>query len=183
LSIIKIIVGLSNPKTKYHCTRHNAGSRYVYQLAKLYFQVLIKEKKFSGFTSSFFIKSSYVRLFVPDVFMNLNGELVYKIASYYDIKLNEILIIHDDLELKPGIIKLKYSYGHNGHNGLRSVISHFGDKKINFYRLRIGIGRPINKKQVSSFVLSNPTDIENILINQCIVDSIKKNHFLITSIK
>ncbi|MBZ2279875.1 peptidyl-tRNA hydrolase, partial [Buchnera aphidicola] len=86
-----------------------------------------------------------------------NGRAVYRMASFYGIQLSEILIIHDDLDLKPGLFKLTYSYGHSGHNGLRNVLSYFSNKE-NFFRCRIGIGRPFYKSEIASFVLSAPTD-------------------------
>ncbi|QCI21310.1 aminoacyl-tRNA hydrolase [Buchnera aphidicola (Hyperomyzus lactucae)] len=168
-----MIVGLSNPQKEYYNTRHNVGSWYIHSLAKRFFVTLKEEKKFFGFTSSFMRDSHYIRLLVPNIFMNINGNSVLKMASFYNIHLSEILIIHDDLELKPGVSKLKYSYGHSGHNGLRNVINVF-NTKINFHRFRIGIGRPINKDQVSSFVLSPPTKIEKILIKKSILDAIEK---------
>ncbi|QCI16247.1 aminoacyl-tRNA hydrolase [Buchnera aphidicola] len=167
-----MIVGLSNPKEEYHNTRHNVGSWYIYALAKYFLKILKEEKKFFGFTTSVIINSYSIRLLIPNIFMNINGKSVFKMASFYNINLNEILIIHDDLELKPGVFKLKYSFGHNGHNGLRNIINSF-NKKVNFYRFRIGIGRPKNKDQVSSFVLSKPTKSEKILIKNSIADAIK----------
>ncbi|WP_367678290.1 aminoacyl-tRNA hydrolase [Buchnera aphidicola] len=175
-----MIVGLSNPKLEYHNTRHNVGSWYVYALAESFCNILQEDKKFFGFTSSFIMESKYIRLLIPNIFMNINGQSIFKMASFYNISLNEILVVHDDLELKPGIIKLKYSYGHNGHNGLRNIISVF-NKKINFYRLRIGIGRPKNKDQISSYVLSNPNGEEKILIQKSIKESIKENSYFIFS--
>ncbi|QCI20144.1 MAG: aminoacyl-tRNA hydrolase [Buchnera aphidicola (Brevicoryne brassicae)] len=174
-----MIVGLSNPKTQYHKTRHNVGSWFVYYLAKRYLKLFKKDKKFFGFTSFFNIKSNCIRLLVPNIFMNLNGKSVFEMASFYNINLSEILIIHDDLELKPGVAKLKYSYGHNGHNGLRDVISTF-NKKTDFYRFRIGIGRPINKHEISSFVLSNPNKIEEVLIKKSILHAIEETINLLT---
>lgn len=174
-----MIVGLSNPKAEYHATRHNVGSWYIYCLAERYLKFLKEEKKFFGFTSFINIKSYDIRLLVPNIFMNLNGKSVFKMASFYNISLSEILIVHDDLELKPGVSKLKYSYGHNGHNGLRDVISAF-NKKIDFYRFRIGIGRPINKYEISSFVLSNPNKIEEVLIKQSILHAIEETIHLLS---
>jgi PTH1 family peptidyl-tRNA hydrolase len=168
-----MIVGLSNPKKEYHNTRHNVGSWYVYSLAKRFFTIIKEEKKFFGFTASCNLDSHYIRLLIPNIYMNINGQSVLKMASFYNINLSEILIVHDDLELKPGVSKIKYSYGHNGHNGLRNIINVF-NTKINFYRFRIGIGRPINKDQVSSFVLSPPTKLEKILIKKSILDAIEK---------
>lgn len=172
-----MIVGLSNPKIEYHNTRHNVGSWYVYSLVESYLKNLKEEKKFLGFTASFNIESSYIRLLVPNIFMNINGQSVLKMASFYNIDLSEILIVHDDLELNPGVIKLKYSYGHNGHNGLRNVISMF-NKKINFYRFRIGIGRPIYRDQIASFVLSIPEKKEKKLIQKSIFHAIEENFIL-----
>ncbi|AEO08548.1 peptidyl-tRNA hydrolase [Buchnera aphidicola str. Ak (Acyrthosiphon kondoi)] len=169
-----MIVGLSNPKIEYHNTRHNVGSWYIYSLVKSCLKNLKKEKKFLGFTASFSLESSYIRCLIPDIFMNINGHSVFKMASFYNINLSEILIVHDDLELDPGIIKVKYSYGHNGHNGLRNIISIF-NTQVNFYRFRIGIGRPINRDQIASFVLSSPTKKEKTLIQKSISHAIEEN--------
>ncbi|WP_193201193.1 aminoacyl-tRNA hydrolase [Buchnera aphidicola] len=176
-----MIVGLSNPKNKYHNTRHNIGSWYIYSLAK-YFNTLLKEdKKFFGFIASINIHSNDIRLFIPNIFMNINGIAIYKISSFYNINLNEILVVHDDLDLEAGKLKLKYSYGHGGHNGLRSIVNIF-NKKIDFYRFRIGIGRPKNKKEISSFVLSDPTIEETNLINISIQYAIKETLILLSDI-
>jgi len=178
LNTIKMIVGLSNPKIQYHTTRHNVGSWFVYCLAKRYIKVFKEEKKFFGFTSFLNTQSKFIRLLVPNIFMNINGKSVFQMASFYNIDLEEILIIHDDLELKPGVSKLKYSYGHNGHNGLRNIINTF-NKKTNFYRFRIGIGRPINQHDISSFVLSTPNKIEKDLIKKSILYAIEETIYLL----
>ena len=176
-----MIVGLSNPKKKYHKTRHNVGSWYIYSLAKNYLSILKEEKKFFGFTGCINIKSNFIRLLIPDIFMNINGFSVHRMASFYNISLNQILIVHDDLDLAPGIIKYKYSYGHSGHNGLRHIIKEFSTK-VNFYRLRIGIGRPKNKSEISSFVLSTPDFKEIKLIKNSISCAIKENFTLLNFI-
>lgn len=167
-----MMVGLANPIIKYGKTRHNIGSRYVQMVAKHYRQYLKEEKKFFGYTGVVFIKNK-IRLLIPNTFMNISGKSVFSMASFYRISLNEILLVHDELDLFPGIIKFKYGIGHNGHNGLRNVINTF-DKKESFPRISIGIGRPIQKKEVAFFVLSPPTEQENILINQAIGKSIDK---------
>lgn len=173
-----MIVGLSNPKKEYYNTRHNAGSWYVHDMARRFLTPLIEEKKFFGFTAVINLEFYKIRLFIPNIFMNVNGQSVLKIASFYSINLDEILIVHDDLDIQPGIVKLKYGYGHNGHNGLRNIIALF-NKKINFYRFRIGIGRPINKDHVSSFVLSSPTSEEKMLIMESISHAVEKTLILI----
>ncbi|WP_367681671.1 aminoacyl-tRNA hydrolase [Buchnera aphidicola] len=167
-----MMVGLANPIIKYGHTRHNIGSRYVQIFAKHYCKYLKEEKKFFGYTGVVFIKNK-IRLLIPNTFMNISGKSVFSMASFYRISLNEILLVHDELDLFPGIIKFKYGKGHNGHNGLRNIINTF-DTKASFPRLSIGIGRPIQKKEVAYFVLSPPTEQENILINQAIEKSIKK---------
>ncbi|AYN24855.1 aminoacyl-tRNA hydrolase [Buchnera aphidicola] len=177
-----MIVGLSNPKKKYHKTRHNVGSWYIYTLAKYYCSVLKEEKKFFGFTTCLNIKSNLIYLLVPNIFMNINGYSVHKMASFYKISLSQILIVHDDLDLDPGIIKYKYSYGHSGHNGLRNIIKEF-NTQVNFCRLRVGIGRPKNKNEISSFVLSIPDFRELNLIQKSISYAIKENFTLLNFIQ
>ncbi|QCI18552.1 aminoacyl-tRNA hydrolase [Buchnera aphidicola (Aphis nasturtii)] len=176
-----MITGLSNPKNTYHNTRHNLGSWYIYALAKNFNALLKEEKKFFGFITSININSNNIRLFIPNIFMNINGSAIYKVAAFYNINLNEILVAHDDLDLECGISKIKYSYGHSGHNGLRSIINHF-NKKINFYRFRIGISRPKNQKEISSFVLSYPTTEEVNLINTSIQYAVKETLILLSNI-
>ncbi|UPT14904.1 aminoacyl-tRNA hydrolase [Buchnera aphidicola] len=176
-----MITGLSNPKNKYHNTRHNLGSWYIYALAKKLNILLKEEKKFFGFIASVNIHSNNIRLFIPNIFMNFNGSAIYKVASFYNINLNEILVAHDDLDLECGKSKMKYSYGHSGHNGLRSVINYF-NKKINFYRFRIGISRPKNKKEISSFVLSDPTIEEVNLIDISIQYAVRETLILLNNI-
>ncbi|WP_082249203.1 aminoacyl-tRNA hydrolase [Buchnera aphidicola] len=173
-----MITGLSNPKNTYHNTRHNLGSWYIYALAKNFNILLKEEKKFFGFITSIRIYSNNIRLFIPNIFMNINGNAIHKVASFYNINLDEILVAHDDLDLECGTAKIKYSYGHGGHNGLRSIINHF-NKKINFYRFRIGISRPKNKKEISSFVLSNPTTEETNLIDISIQYAIRETLVLL----
>ncbi|WP_422667590.1 aminoacyl-tRNA hydrolase [Buchnera aphidicola] len=175
-----MIVGLANPSAQYNNTRHNMGDWYIKSFIKNNFLSLIENKKFLGFTSSIMVNGQLIRLLLPNVFMNINGYSVYKMASFYDIDLSQILIVHDDLDLLPGIVKIKYSYGHSGHNGIRNIINIF-KKNINFYRLRIGIGRPDKKSEIASFVLSKPHDHENILLKQGIIYAIRQTFILINS--
>ena len=97
-------------------------------------------------------------LLKPDTFMNRSGQSVGKITRYYKLLPEEILVVHDELDFNPGIVKLKKDGGHAGHNGLRDIIAHLGAKE--FYRLRIGIGRPADGKVVADFVLSSPSKQE-----------------------
>ena len=103
-------------------------------------------------------------LLKPDTFMNRSGQSVSKIARYYKLLPEEILVVHDELDFNPGIVKLKKDGGHAGHNGLRDIIAHLGSNQ--FYRLRLGIGRPPAGKVVADFVLSSPSKPEwELLVN------------------
>jgi len=170
---IKMIVGLGNSMKKFAKTRHNAGHWYVNNLAK-FFNISLKKKK-EGEIGTILINKLKIKLFKPNSFMNLSGRPIFYIASFFKITLNNILVVHDDLDLIPGIVKLKKGYGHNGHNGLKSIINIFNQKnnKNNYYffRIRIGIGRPASSETVSNFVLSIPSCQEKLLI----YNSIKKN--------
>jgi PTH1 family peptidyl-tRNA hydrolase len=104
------------------------------------------------------IANAPVMLLKPDTFMNRSGQSVGKIARYYKLQPDEILVVHDELDFNPGIVKLKKDGGHAGHNGLRDIIAHLNSNQ--FYRLRIGIGRPAAGKVVADFVLSNPSKNE-----------------------
>lgn len=173
-----MMVGLANPINVYDKTRHNIGSRCIQMFAKHHHQCLKEEKKFFGYTGCVFINNKKVRLFIPNTFMNISGKSIFSISSFYGISLNEILVVHDELDLLPGIIKFKYSLGHNGHNGLRNIINVF-NKIQSFPRIAIGIGRPIEKTEVACFVLSPPIKEEEILINQAIYKAINKiNQFI-----
>lgn len=149
---IKLIVGLGNPGIEYLATRHNAGADCVAQLAQQQGVTLIPESKFFGLTGRFFIGTNDVRLLIPTTFMNLSGKAVGAIAQFYKIPANAILVVHDELDLAPGIAKLKIGGGHGGHNGLKDIIKALGNNK-NFARLRIGIDHPGNAKLVSNYVL------------------------------
>jgi len=110
------------------------------------------------------VANGKVMLLKPDTFMNRSGQSVGKIARYYKLLPEEILVVHDELDFNPGVVKLKKDGGHAGHNGLRDIIAHLGSKE--FYRLRIGIGRPAAGKVVADFVLSSPSKQEwEMLVN------------------
>ena len=149
---IKLIVGLGNPGPQYSQTRHNAGAWFVGALSRDYNIPLNLETKFFGHSGRGLIDGKDCRLLIPNTFMNLSGKAVGALATFYKILPDEILVAHDELDIDPGLVKLKKSGGHGGHNGLRDIISALGNNK-NFYRLRIGIGHPGNAKLVSNYVL------------------------------
>ncbi|ACS85643.1 aminoacyl-tRNA hydrolase [Musicola paradisiaca] len=172
MSSIKLIVGLANPGAEYAATRHNAGAWYVDQLAEAYRQPLKEESKFFGYTARLQMAGQDVRLLVPTTFMNLSGKAVAAMATFYRIQPEEILVAHDELDLLPGVAKLKLGGGHGGHNGLKDIISKLGNNP-NFHRLRIGIGHPGDKNKVVGFVLGKPSAPEQTLIDQAIDEAVR----------
>lgn len=174
---IKLIVGLGNPGRKYRMTRHNIGSRYVILLSNKYKIILKKNKKFSGYTGKLRINENQkIHLLIPTTYMNLSGKSVIKIKKYYQIKTREILIAHDDLDLKLGINKIKKGGSNHGHNGLKNI-----QKKINnseFYRIRFGIGRPDKKNKIINFVLNKPNKKEQNVIDKGIYEIINYSNLI-----
>lgn len=146
---IKLIVGLANPGAEYAQTRHNAGAWFVDALAERNGQSLKEESKFYGYTARLNLAGNDVRLLVPTTFMNLSGKAVAALATFYRIQPDEILVAHDELDLPPGVAKLKLGGGNGGHNGLKDIQSKLGNNP-NFYRLRIGIGHPGDKTRLSA---------------------------------
>ena len=155
MSEIKLIVGLGNPGDKYTDTRHNTGEWLIERLARRFNVSLNPEIKFFGKTARTLVNGKEVRLLVPTTFMNLSGKAVGALASFYRIKPEEILVIHDELDLLPGTAKLKQGGGHGGHNGLKDIVAQLGNNN-NFYRLRIGIGHPGHRDLVAGYVLNKP---------------------------
>ena len=156
MSEIKLIVGLGNPGDKYTDTRHNTGEWLIERLARRFNVSLNPEIKFFGKTARTLVNGKEVRLLVPTTFMNLSGKAVGALASFYRIKPEEILVIHDELDLLPGTAKLKQGGGHGGHNGLKDIVAQLGNNN-NFYRLRIGIGHPGHRDLVAGYVLNKPS--------------------------
>ena len=163
MEAIKLIVGLANPGPEYAKTRHNAGAWYIEQLVNWHNTSLKPETKFFGHTARINIEGSDVRVLVPSTFMNRSGQAVAAMAKFYQIPAESILVVHDELDLDPGIAKFKLGGGHGGHNGLRDIISCLGNNK-NFHRLRVGIGHPGHKDKVTGYVLGKaPSDQQNTM--------------------
>lgn len=178
MSSIKLIVGLANPGAEYAQTRHNAGAWYVDLLAQRYNQPLKEESKFFGYTARLNLAGNDVRLLVPTTFMNLSGKAVGALATFYRILPEEILVAHDELDLPPGVAKLKLGGSNGGHNGLKDIQSKLGNNP-NFYRLRIGIGHPGDKNKVVGFVLGKPPASEQTLIDDAIDESLRCTEILL----
>lgn len=166
---IQIIAGLGNPGNEYEKTRHNAGFWFIDQLTSQYNLTLKSEAKFLGDVAKLNTPSGNVWLIKPTTFMNRSGQSIARLAQFYKIKPEQILVVHDELDLSPGTVRLKQGGGHGGHNGLRDSIAQLGK---NFYRLRLGIGHPGNKEQVVGFVLGKTPQSEKLLIEASIDKSI-----------
>ncbi len=169
---LRLIVGLANPGTEYALTRHNAGAWYVNALARQHNQSLRAESKFSGLTGRLTLSGHDIRLLIPTTFMNLSGKSVAAMADFYQIAVNEILVVHDELDMPPGVVRLKSGGGNGGHNGLNDIQQKLAGN-ASFYRLRIGIGHPGDKNKVTQFVLGRPGADEQTLINNAIDEAIR----------
>ena len=163
MSRLRLIVGLGNPGAEHLRTRHNAGFWFVDALAlreQLRFGI---ESKLHAETAKWVIEGEPVWLQKPITFMNKSGIAVASALRYYKIEPEEMLVVHDDLDLPPGSARLKFDGGHGGQNGLRDIVAHLGHAR--FHRLRIGIGHPGHKDRVTSWVLgrAGANDEQSIL--------------------
>ena len=158
-----LIVGLGNPGKKYDKTRHNCGADFVQLLSENLKVSLQKEDKFFGLYGNKILNQVKVHLCIPTIYVNESGKTVSSITDYLKISNEQVLIIHDDLDLPLGKIKLKEAGGHGGHNGLRNIIDSLkGD--ANFKRMRIGIDHPEKEEDVVNYVLSKFTKKERQLL-------------------
>ena len=162
--MIKLIVGLVNPGKDYQEHRHNAGFWFVESLASSKGSKFTSQSKFLGETSSIAFDSNKVFLLKPKTFMNNSGASIKSFLSYYNISPDETLVVHDELDLPIGAVKIKLAGGHGGHNGLRDTIKALNSK--DFYRLRIGIAHPGSKDDVVDYVLDAPSKLELSSIEQ-----------------
>ncbi len=153
--MIKLIVGLGNPGQQYDRTRHNAGFWFLDGVIANYGVSWSYEGRFEGSVSNALIAKQKVVLLKPQTFMNLSGRAVGNLSRYFKFEPEEILVVHDELDFEPGVIRLKKGGGHAGHNGLRDIAANLGSK--DFYRLRVGIGRPPGRQSVADYVLSAPS--------------------------
>ncbi len=167
---IKLIVGLGNLGKDYQLHRHNVGFWFCDNLAHLYTGVFKTTPKFCGEVAQINISGKSICLLKPNTYVNASGRSIQSVAKFYQINTNEILLVHDELDINPGVAKIKFSGGHGGHNGLRDTISVLKSK--DFYRLRIGIGRPSDKSRVSDFVLHAPSKSELALIQNALSDAL-----------
>ena len=162
MSKLKLIVGLGNPGQQYAQTRHNAGFWFVERISETFNITMTLDKKFHGLVGRGVVYGMDICLLLPHTFMNKSGEAVVPMVNFYGIHNDELLIVHDELDLDVGRMRLKTGGGHGGHNGLRDIVPHIG---ADFHRLRLGIGHPGHKSKVSGYVLGKPTADEQIAFN------------------
>ncbi|HOB45465.1 MAG TPA: aminoacyl-tRNA hydrolase [Zoogloea sp.] len=158
----KLVVGLGNPGAEYSETRHNAGFWFCERLARELGVSFSKEARFHGFAAN--ARNDGVWLLMPQTFMNRSGQSVAALARFYRIEPAEILVVHDELDIPPGQLRLKFGGGLGGHNGLKDITAHLGTQ--DFWRLRIGIGHPGDRNEVVNFVLKRPGRAESDLIEE-----------------
>jgi PTH1 family peptidyl-tRNA hydrolase len=169
--MIKLFVGLGNPGPEYEATRHNAGFWWVDALARELKVSLSMDKGYHGLMARTTVQSQTVWLLEPQTFMNLSGKSVGALARFFKIAPQEILVVHDELDIVPGEVKLKLGGSHAGHNGLRDIHAQLGTD--DYWRLRLGVGHPGVKSEVVNWVLKKPSLDHRIAIDQCIDRSLK----------
>ncbi len=167
MTAIQLIVGLGNPGPEYDQTRHNAGALFVERVAAQMGAALSVDKKYFGLVGKFSHQGRDVRLLIPTTYMNRSGQAVAALANFFRIPVDAMLVAHDELDMPPGVAKLKLGGGHGGHNGLRDIIAQCGNQN-GFHRLRLGIGHPGHASLVSGFVLGRAPRSEQELLNKSI---------------
>jgi PTH1 family peptidyl-tRNA hydrolase len=160
------IVGLGNPGQKYAETRHNAGFWFLDRLARQSGATFRLQSKFHAETAKTRLHGQECILVKPTTFVNDSGQAVRSVLDYFNVPAEHLLIAYDELDLPPGVARLKLGGGHGGHNGMRDVFRHTNNQ--DFIRLRIGIGHPGRKELVTPYVLSRPRPDEQGLINHVI---------------
>jgi PTH1 family peptidyl-tRNA hydrolase len=168
---LKLIVGLGNPGTRYASTRHNAGFWFVDRFAAQHRCDLARQARLHGHVGRLSVDGVDCRLLKPDTHMNESGRAVRAVLDYFHIQPRETLIVHDEIDLDPGVVRLKQGGGHGGHNGLRDIMAVLGNG--DFSRLRIGVGHPGHKDDVIDYVLKKAGAGEQELIDDAIARALE----------
>jgi len=176
--MIKLFVGLGNPGTEYEHTRHNAGFWWVDALARQLKLNLQHERSYQGLMARSQLGGQTIWLLEPQTFMNASGTSVAALARFYKIEPEQILVVHDELDVVPGEAKLKLGGSHAGHNGLRDIQAKLGS--ADFWRLRLGIGHPGVKSEVIHWVLKKPSPDQRELIDACVTRSLQATDDLLS---
>jgi PTH1 family peptidyl-tRNA hydrolase len=172
---IRLIVGLGNPGPEYELTRHNAGFWLVDNLANsLPGCRLQRESRFNALVAKTVIKGQELWLLEPQTFMNRSGQSVGGLARFFKVNPDEVLVVHDELDLEPGIARMKKGGSSGGHNGLKDITAALGTQ--DYWRLRLGIGHPRtseSRQPVADYVLHRPRKEEQVLIEEAIEKSLR----------
>ncbi|CAH1747003.1 Peptidyl-tRNA hydrolase [Thauera humireducens] len=161
---LRLVVGLGNPGAEYAETRHNAGFWFCERLADKLGVRFSHESRFHGLVAN--AREAGVWLLMPQTFMNRSGQAIGALARFYRIEPSEILVVHDELDIPPGQLRLKFGGGLGGHNGLKDTSAHLGTH--DYWRLRIGIGHPGDRSEVVNFVLKPARREEQQQIDEAI---------------
>jgi PTH1 family peptidyl-tRNA hydrolase len=165
---LKLFIGLGNPGKEYENTRHNVGFMVIDELARQ-LNITLDKAKFNGIFGMGVISGEKVILCKPLTYMNLSGECVRPLIDYYNIDIEDLIVIYDDLDLPTGKIRIRMKGSAGGHNGIKSLIQHLGTQE--FKRIRVGIDRPKNGIKVTDYVLGRFTEDEKPFINEAILKS------------
>ena len=168
--MIRLLVGLGNPGPEYQATRHNAGFWFIGEVARQLGTTLVPERSYFGLVARVNRPEGPIWLLEPMTFMNLSGKSVAGLARFFKIAPNEILVVHDELDLLPGHAKMKLGGGHGGHNGLKDIHAQLGS--ADYWRLRLGIGHPGVKAEVVNYVLRKPPAEQREAIDKSIAQSL-----------
>ena len=160
----RLVVGLGNPGPEYAQTRHNAGFWFCERLCDQLNIRLQREARFHGLTAQ--SREAGVIVLLPQTFMNRSGQAVGALARFYRIEPHQMLVVHDELDIAPGQLRVKFGGGLGGHNGLKDIVAHLGTQ--DFWRLRVGIGHPGDRNEVVNYVLKPPRREEQTEIDHAI---------------
>jgi PTH1 family peptidyl-tRNA hydrolase len=170
LSALRLIVGLGNPGPEHARTRHNAGFWFLDALAKDLGVPLACDRKLHAEVGKARVGGENVWLLKPTTYMNRSGLAVVSALGYFKIDPEQMLVAHDELDLPPGTVRLKFDGGHGGQNGLRDILGQLGHGK--FHRLRVGIGHPGHKDRVTPWVLGRPGKADEEAITGAVIDGL-----------
>ncbi len=167
---LQIVVGLGNPGPEHRLTRHNAGFWFVDALARAQGADFRPHARYQGDVCRVEVAGREITLLKPQTYMNRSGLAIRALLDYQKVPAGEMLVVHDELDLPPGVARIKLGGGHGGHNGLRDTITHVGPE---FWRLRLGIGHPGDRSQVIDYVLHRPTPDEEQQILDALATSLQ----------
>lgn len=168
---IRLVAGLGNPGREHQRDRHNVGFWLLERLADQHRVTLAKDAKYQALVAKLQAGAGEVWLVEPQTYMNLSGRSVGGIAKFFKIAPEQVLVVHDELDFAPGVVKMKLGGGVGGHNGLKDISAALGSQ--NFWRLRLGIGHPGDRDVVADYVLSSPAPAERELIEAAMQKSLE----------